>query len=154
MTLDDLSRRSLWRNAQLSSPARPFARCQQRTRVLNRAGAQIAFDDCIHKAQRLRFGGIDRPRRQNHLERLIEANEPGHALCSAGAGNDPERDFRHAESCARRGNSIVTGQRDFQATTHDGAVHRHDHRHIQRLIAIEQRAVLLFLGRAAELGEE
>ena len=47
------------------------------------------------------------------------------------------------------GNPVVTGERDLQAAAHHGAVHGRHQRNLQRLEAVEQRAVFDLARRTA-----
>ena len=61
-----------------------------------------------------RLRSIDRLAPTDEIERLLDTDQPRHALRAAGTRNDAERDFGHAESRARRGDAIVTRERDLE----------------------------------------
>ena len=59
----------------------------------------------------------------------------------------------NAKRVVGSGNAVVTGQRDLQSAAHHGAVHGGNHRKIQRLETVEQRAVFDLARRTAELAD-
>ena len=102
--------------------------CRQRPRVVDRRGAQVAVDDRVDEPERDRRRGVDGLGAEHELERLLDADQPRHALRPARARNDAERDLGHSEARSRRRNAVVTGQCDLDAAAEHGAVHRCDDR--------------------------
>ena len=78
------------------------------------------------------FAGIGSPR-QNHRQRLFDADEPRQALRAAGARNEAELDFRQAEPRARRGDAEMAAERHLEPAAERRAVHGRDRRLLDRL---------------------
>ena len=76
----------------------------------DRAGDQIALDDLVDQAGRERVLRRDRIARQDHRQRLLDADEARQALRAAGARNEPELDLGQAEPRA--------GRRDAEMAAH------------------------------------
>ena len=65
--------------------------------------------------------------RQDHRQRLCHADQPRQPLRAAGAGNEPELDFRKAEPRAGRGDAKMAAERDLKPAAERGAMQSRDH---------------------------
>ena len=132
------------RSARIGHEARGIVDC---------GGTQVAIDQRVDKAELDSCRGINRRCGQHELDRFLDADQARHALRSARAGDDAERDFRQTESGARQRDAVMAGERYLEPATEHRAVHRGDQRHRQVLETPEERAVGLLLGRPGELGD-
>ena len=139
-----------------SSPVRrgPLPSREQRARVSDGAALQIAFD-------RLRRGT---PARSPAVRSIGLADRMKSSARSApisrgrrcvppAPGMMPSVTSGKREARGRRGDAVVTGQRDLESAAHHRAVHGGDHRKFERFEAVEQRAVFDFARRTAELAD-
>ena len=119
----------------------------------HRAVAQLSLlDDGVDDAPFERLLGVERRARQNNVERILDAAQPRQTLRAAGAGNEPELDFRQAELCRRHRNAIMARQRHFEAAAERRAVNGGDNRLgvvFERILDFGNRRALR---RLAELG--
>ena len=89
-------------------------RRQHAARKLDRAGNQIALDDLVHQPGRKRVLRRDRIARQDHRQRLLDADQARQALRAAGARDETELDFGQARAACpprRRGNGNPSSAR-------------------------------------------
>ena len=142
-----------WGNGEVAGAAHALAGSNGLVQPSECARAQVAGDNRVDEAELDGPGGIHRLGRDNHLERLVDANKARHALRAASAREDAQRDFRQAEARARSGKAVVAGQRDFHAAAEHRAVHGSRDGQADVLEAEEQFAVGLFLRRAGELAD-
>ena len=86
--------------------------------------------DRVDQLQRLGLVEIDRLALQQQLHRILRRHDARHALGAAGAGEQPDLDFRQAEPGLRvvRGDAVVAGQRQLEAAAEREAVDRGDPR--------------------------
>ena len=92
-------------------------------------GARIGkngLDDLIDQPEVQCSLRTDRPARYTQVNGCGDTNNPRQPLCSLGAGNDAEIDFRLAHLRVVARNPIVSGHGKFEASTESGAVYSHD----------------------------
>ena len=66
--------------------------------------------------------------RHDHVERVLETDQPGQPLRAAGAGQQAELHFRQRDLRARRDDAEVAAERQLEPATHADAADRGDHR--------------------------
>ena len=80
---------------------------------------------------------VDQPTRQgifafhgitgkDHLRRRFQPGNPWQPLGPPGAWQQPQLDLWQPHHCVRRGDTVITGKRDLQRTTHSGTCYRGD----------------------------
>ena len=116
----------------------------------DRAGDQIALDDLVHQSGRERVLRGDRIARQDHRQRLLDADEARQALRAARAGDQAELDLRQAEPRACGGDAEMAAHGEFEPAAERRAVHRRDGR---LLDVVDQRDHVHQAGRLRRLAE-
>ena len=89
---------------------------------------QIAFDDVIDKPCLERVLRGDRIARQDHRQRLLDADEARQPLRAARARDQAELDLGQAEPRARGRDAEMAAHGELEPTTERRAVHRRDRR--------------------------
>src|SRR5215471_19184624 len=116
--------------------------------------AQIAINQTIQDARGQRFAGFDRIALRAHLHGFRDAGKARQALCSGGAGDNPEPYLGLADLRARVSHPIVSRHRQLEPAPKGGAVNGGDQRfrailHLQEQLD-EFRAAALARGDFAE----
>ena len=94
---------------------------------------RIALENLVDQSCRQRILRRDRIAGQNHRRGFFHADEPRKPLRAAGAGNEPELDFRQSEPRARLGDAEMTGERNLKPAAKRRAEHRGDDRLADRV---------------------
>ncbi len=119
----------------------------------DRTRREIAFDDFVDDAVRKRLAGLDRIAGDDHLERLLGANQARQALRAAGAGQQAELDLGQPDAGAGDGNPEMAGERQLEAAPQCRPVQCGDHRLRHSLDRSDDLAEPRRLRRLAELGD-
>ena len=135
--------------------------CRELPRLGDRRLHEVALDALVDETEG--HGLVHRMElaADYHVERLLEADEPRHALRPTGAGQDAERHLRKTEPRPGRGEPHVARQRHLHAAAGGDAVDGGDHRLGRRLDLVQdrgqggrvrgrRRAELADIGSAAE----
>ena len=150
---EDFRRRGFRRDIHLAGAARALAGGDQLPGVFDSRCIHVAVGDAVDRAIFERRLGVDHLGGDDHLQRLLGADQAGKALRAAGAGDDPEIDFREADARAGVGDAIVAGERDLVAAAERGAEQRGHDRHVLVLETGEEMAVFGFLRRAGKFAD-
>ena len=89
---------------------------------VERGLAQVALDDLVDDAHFAGLTGADRLARANHLDRLLDADNPWQTLGAAGAGQDAELHLGQAEFGAGHRQSVVASESSLKPAAKGSAV--------------------------------
>ena len=124
---------------QLRRPPQRAAVGRELAGARNRRLHEVTLDPFVDEAERHRLLHRVELAADDHVERLLDADEPRHPLRTAGAGQDAERHFRQAEPRAGRRQPHVAGQRHLHPAAGRHTVDGGDHRLRRRLDLVQDR---------------
>ena len=151
MALEDLRGGFRWR--QRGGTSRAEARRHDAPREAHRAGANIFFGDLVDESRGLRRIDCTRLAVEHQRQRGVEADEPRHALRTAGSRKQSEVDLGQADLRPARCDAVVAAGGQFTTTAQRVAVQRHDNRFSRVLETLNDVGQMRRLGRQIELAD-
>src|SRR5512135_1263371 len=127
---------------EVANAARSLARGDQLFRVGHGRVEEIAFDDLVDHAERLRLLGRYRVAGGHHLDRFGGADHARQALRAARAGQDAELYFRQADLRLGQRDAVVAAECELEPAAEGEAADRRDQGLFHRvLLLVDHRQV-------------